>query len=49
MPFSSCKQYIRETQSKKEESVPCFCGFREGISQSPERGGEMGFEEVGCG
>ena len=36
----------RETLSKEEEAVLCFCGFREGSSR---RGGEMGFEEPGCG
>ena len=38
----------RETPSKEEEDVLCFCGFREEFDKSPKRGGEMGFEEAGC-
>ena len=38
----------RETPSIEEEAVLCFCGFGEGISQSPEGSDEMGFEEAVC-
>ena len=38
-----------DAPSNKEEAVLCFCGFGEGISQSPDGGDEIGFEEAECG
>ena len=46
MPFHHATS-TRETPSKEEEAVLCFCGSRRHLS--PKRGGEMGFAEVGYG
>ena len=38
----------RETPSKEEEAVLCFVDLEKAF-EIPKRGGEMGFEEAGCG
>ena len=48
MLFLSCDKFKRhQARNKKRHYV--FADLEKAFDKSPEKGGEMGFEEAGCG